>query len=253
MYTLSNKEWNHISNLIIKTGMQNTLDDYINAVLKEVEVLIPYYAANFFMYNKEKEVIDQPKCINMKKDLIRDYENYYHKIDDIKDKTFNIKVPIKSTDIMDYRYWKNTEYFTDFLAKNRLYYSCGVDIHYEDKLLGTIGLFREKDDLDYTEKDLIILNIIKPHLANQMYKLFILNGMFNNLKISKKLNQGKNRFNLTNREVDVVKQILDGKNNHEVANNLFVSINTVKKHLMNIYKKVDVNNRTELTSLILNL
>ncbi|MGM0446258.1 MAG: LuxR C-terminal-related transcriptional regulator [Bacillota bacterium] len=253
MYTLSNKEWNNIFNLILKTGMQNTLDNYINTVLKEIEVLIPYYAANFFMYNKDKEVMGQPKCINIKSGLIKDYERYYHKIDDIKDKTFDIKVPIRSSDIMDYRYWKNTEYFTDFLAKNRLYYSCGIDIHHGNKLLGTIGLFREKNDQDYTEKDLIILNIIKPHLANQLYKLFILNGIFNNLKIGNKLNRGKNRFNLTKREIEVVKQILDGKNNYEVAKNLFISINTVKKHLMNIYKKVEVNNRTELTSLILNL
>ena len=253
MYTISNKDWNNIFDILLKTGIQNSLDDYINTVLKEIERLIPYYAANFFMYNNQKEVIDQPKCINMNNSLILDYERYYHKIDDIKDKTFDIKVPIKSTDIMDYRYWKNTEYFTDFLAKNHLYYSCGVDIHYDEKLLGTIGLFREKSDLDYTEKDLLILNILRPHLANQMYKLFILNGIFNNLKINKKLNKGKNKFNLTRREIDVVKQIVDGKNNHEVANNLFVSINTVKKHLMNIYKKVDVNNRTELTSLILNL
>jgi len=205
MYTLSNKEWNHIFNLILKTGMQNTLDSYINTVLKEIEVLIPYYAANFFMYNKDKEVMGQPKCINIKNNLIKDYESYYNKLDDIKDKTFDIKVPIKSTDIMDYRYWKNTEYFTDFLAKNRLYYSCGVDIHYNNKLLGTIGLFREKSDLDYTEKDLIILKLIKPHLANQRYKLFLLNGIFNNLKISKKLNKGKDKFNLTKREIDVVK------------------------------------------------
>jgi hypothetical protein len=51
---------------------------------------------------------------------------------------------------MDYKSWSTTEYFNDFLAKNYLYYSCGIDIHFENKLLGTIRLFRNKADNDFT-------------------------------------------------------------------------------------------------------
>ena len=38
--------------------------------------------------------------------------------------------------------------------------------------------------------------------------------------------------------------------NEEIAEKLFISINTVKKHLSHIYQKTEVHNRTELASLI---
>ena len=51
---------------------------------------------------------------------------------------------------------------------------------------------------------------------------------------------------LTEREFDVLKGIYDGKNNQELAELLFVSTNTVKTHIKNLYSKVSVGSRWEL-------
>ncbi|MDL2285978.1 LuxR C-terminal-related transcriptional regulator [Desulfococcaceae bacterium OttesenSCG-928-F15] len=56
---------------------------------------------------------------------------------------------------------------------------------------------------------------------------------------------------LTQREKDVLLQILTGKSNKAIAEELFVSENTVKSHLKNIFSKYDVNSRSELISFIL--
>ncbi|MCB9232938.1 MAG: tetratricopeptide repeat protein [Bacteroidia bacterium] len=50
---------------------------------------------------------------------------------------------------------------------------------------------------------------------------------------------------LSDREMDVLKQIGSGKTNKQIAEEIFVSENTVKFHLKNIYLKLDVQNRTE--------
>lgn len=50
---------------------------------------------------------------------------------------------------------------------------------------------------------------------------------------------------LSIREMEVLKYLKEGLNNTEIANSLFVSINTVKTHLLNIYTKLDVHSRTE--------
>ena len=59
------------------------------------------------------------------------------------------------------------------------------------------------------------------------------------------------KHNLTERETDILLQISLGKNNQKIADELFISINTVKYHTRNIYEKLDVNKRTEITSKIL--
>lgn len=53
-------------------------------------------------------------------------------------------------------------------------------------------------------------------------------------------------FNLTPKEKEVAKMILDRKKNQEIANEMFVELSTIKTHINNIYKKVGVNNRKEL-------
>ena len=51
-------------------------------------------------------------------------------------------------------------------------------------------------------------------------------------------------------ELDVMRLVYEGKNNPEIADALFISRNTVKKHLQNIYEKTGVNSRMELVYVI---
>ncbi len=58
--------------------------------------------------------------------------------------------------------------------------------------------------------------------------------------------EGINPFNeLTDRELDVLRQIADGKNNHEIAEALVISEKTVKSHITNILNKLHLADRTQ--------
>ncbi len=55
-----------------------------------------------------------------------------------------------------------------------------------------------------------------------------------------------NPFNeLTDREMEVLKQIASGKNNHEIAEALVISEKTVKSHVTNILNKLHLVDRTQ--------
>lgn len=54
------------------------------------------------------------------------------------------------------------------------------------------------------------------------------------------------RFQITRREQEIIEELLQGTSYKEMTEKLFISINTVKKHVNNIYKKVGVKNKIEL-------
>lgn len=58
-----------------------------------------------------------------------------------------------------------------------------------------------------------------------------------------KLNKINLDFKLSNRELDTLQLLTEGLSNEEIAIKLFVSLNTVKTHLKNIYLKLEVNSR----------
>jgi ATP/maltotriose-dependent transcriptional regulator MalT len=50
---------------------------------------------------------------------------------------------------------------------------------------------------------------------------------------------------LSDRELDTLKLIAENLTNQEIADKLFISLNTVKTHLKNVFLKLDVDNRTK--------
>lgn len=54
---------------------------------------------------------------------------------------------------------------------------------------------------------------------------------------------------LTVREKEILLEISKGTNNKKIGEKLFITENTVKKHISNIFHKLNVNNRTEIALL----
>lgn len=53
------------------------------------------------------------------------------------------------------------------------------------------------------------------------------------------------RLGISKREFEVLELIASGLSNQEIADKLFVSVNTIKSHSSNLFQKLDVSRRTQ--------
>jgi NarL family two-component system response regulator LiaR len=69
------------------------------------------------------------------------------------------------------------------------------------------------------------------------------------LQTSSLQTQSKPAYNLTEREMEVLALLVEGLNNREIAEKLFVSRATAKAHVSHIFDKMGVSNRAEAITL----
>lgn len=81
-----------------------------------------------------------------------------------------------------------------------------------------------------------------PSLATKILEQFAVNN---------RQSQQKVEYNLSQREKQILELVALGKTNQHIADTLFLSIHTVKKHIQHILEKLHVNNRAEATSFAL--
>ncbi|MFD2562703.1 response regulator transcription factor [Aquimarina rubra] len=86
--------------------------------------------------------------------------------------------------------------------------------------------------------------------------LLILSGLLNVVQFQK-LKKNKHSYKLTERrltqqERKILDLILQDKTNKEIASLLFLSVSTIKTHINNLYKKIDVESREEVKTLYKN-
>lgn len=80
-------------------------------------------------------------------------------------------------------------------------------------------------------------SFIQPNMTRELVK------EFNRVTLHEKDKNLEN--NLTSREIEVLELIAEGMINKEIAKQLYISEKTVKNHVSNIFKKLDVSDRTQ--------
>lgn len=79
----------------------------------------------------------------------------------------------------------------------------------------------------------------------------ILNAVHTESIKSAEHGDGLFRYHLTRRQVEVLKLLADGKTNKQIASSLHVAEETVKTHIRDIFKKLNVGRRTQASAVAL--
>ncbi len=130
-----------------------------------------------------------------------------------------------------------------------------------DKKLARYFLIAFLPQIVFSIVDFLLLRDISfqlTHLSYAVFSLFVfvdLSGYFFrsysiDLDISNDRQALKDKFSLSDREVEVTELLAKGMTNEGISENLFISINTVKSHIKSIYGKLNVSNRLQLLNLL---
>ena len=93
------------------------------------------------------------------------------------------------------------------------------------------SIYLERGTKNYSARDITVFSLLRPHLIRmQRHADF--------------RRRASGRCGLTPREAEVLGWIAHGKQNAEIAQLLFISPHTVRKHVENIFEKLDVQTRT---------
>jgi DNA-binding CsgD family transcriptional regulator len=95
-------------------------------------------------------------------------------------------------------------------------------------------------------------NLVVNSLFLILYNLFLLGWIVRCQPVGPGSHKGLaifDRYGITRREREIIELICAGKTNQEIADQLFISLATVKDHNHNIFRKTGVRNRVELTNL----
>jgi DNA-binding CsgD family transcriptional regulator len=150
----------------------------------------------------------------------------------------------RETDVVSEEFRERSNFFKNYLEPVGLTYSCGCNIVYDNINLGAVSLYRSNENGDFDDRELYILEQLQPHLINKLSQ---------SAEIVKEFDARTrivNQYCLTEREMEIIELVYEGYGNQDIGEDLCISVNTVKKHLSNIFGKMELKSRSQLIHLL---
>ncbi|NNN33817.1 helix-turn-helix transcriptional regulator [Streptomyces sp. S3(2020)] len=130
------------------------------------------------------------------------------------------------TDYMATREFRDTALYTDYMRP-----FVAMMVVALPTAPGRIRMYSVSRDRDrpFSERDRLTLQLLRPHL-HAVYR--------------EAARRRREPVRLTPRELDVLRAVANGWGTEDIAGQFVVSTSTVRKHLENIFRKLDVSSRT---------
>jgi len=125
---------------------------------------------------------------------------------------------------------------------NEVVINCPNDIEVKDlfKWQNLAGVFYSDDEIDTLVKGMDKILQGEMWLTRRLAQEYILHYRAGNSVVTSQM-----YAKLTKREQQIIKLLGSGASNIEIADQLYVSENTVKTHLHNVFKKINAKNRLQ--------
>lgn len=215
--------------------------DFVDHFINSVNKVVPFHS--FFSY----EIGDLNHSHYAKNLTKQSIEHYIHKMFEF-DPVFLNKKAKKFTEISLLHQYAIPDEYDHFLKINNV--SDNIELLFQINNADPIGisLIRHANEGVFSQQE---INIIESCYSLAKYNQ-VKNNQTKNITSQQNINLSDEIMHkLTPTELQVLSLVLEGKKNQDIANNLFVSLATIKTHIHHIFQKTLVNSKQALILKIL--
>lgn len=247
MAALSSGQWQAINDTALWIHRQRDLGALQAGILDRLAQIIPH-KASFFDLCCERDgklvFFDAVSTTIDQRDLNRYYQRYEEA--DYVAWCFTAESPViyRDSDVVNAQVREASAIYREWMAPLGLHHGLGSTSVSEGVIFGSITLFGAPDVPDFTLEDVAMLEAITLHLAAH-FELMNPHGVYPD-GFGADAVALAHGASLSERETQVMRLMADGKTNREIAEELFLSESTVKKHVNSIFRKVGVTGRGQL-------
>jgi len=140
-----------------------------------------------------------------------------------------------------------TSFYNDFWRPQGIYHKLGICLASRGRFFGGIGLMRSRREPAFADQEVRVARLLAPILTLAVERHWLL-GRLGEAPGEGAGTRLRELYGLTAREGEVARGVIEGRTNLEISRRLGISEFTVKRHLQNIFEKMQVRNRSALTS-----
>lgn len=202
-----------------------------------------------FTWNEDERKFERVKALNQSLDNLRAWDNYYRFIDPLTFPMMERRHPTLATQILCQADLARTEFFNDFLAKDRMHWGVNVYVFSEGICTGDMRIWRQRNRGNFDASELEALRLVEPAFASAMARLSWGQKPVAQATIQEPIVELlRRRTSLSAREAQVASLVLSGCPDKQIAKEMKVEFPTVRFHMSNAFKKLHVENRTQLAA-----
>lgn len=242
--TLETNDWMILNNIIYKIYTTEDLDFMRQQLLEQLKLVLDFDSADFYLVSQDEgRHLIKPVTYNCEEEML-DYEG----LEDGKGITYTGKSIIyRETDLVSEEEWMKKEYYNKVYRPNNWHYSLHMVLGHNKDFLGVITFYRTIGKENFQYDDIFVMDMLKDHIA---YRLYRDNKEHESAPEKLSVTEVTEKYELTKREHTILKMLLDGKDNEVICAELKISVNTIKKHILNIYRKLGIKNRVQMFKMI---
>lgn len=243
---ITENEWKFINEIVLQIHGNEDIDSMRKELFDMLQYIVKFDYGAFFLCKDGG--VTKPVGYNITKEELETNTGEMEEINPLKTLKNLLMDPkhpaIRVSEYMFEEKLEDTEYYNLVWKPKNIRYSILVGIGYKGSDLGSINLYRTEERHDFSDKDLEIVNILKAHLNIRLWR------DSQAYRIKPEQSSLKATYGLTDRETEIIELWSRGLTDNEISDRLCISKNTLKKHISNVFSKLEINSRVELLKII---
>lgn len=200
-------------------------------------------------WNGQQQRFERPKALNMSMEHLRTWDEYFQFIDPLTLPMMQRRRPTVATQVMPQSELVRTEFFNDFLLRDRMYWGVNVYFYAGADCVGDFRIWRHRDRGNFSSHEIDALKLVEPAVTAALARTSGEATPGLAPLVTDQVERLLQRHSqLSRREAEVAWLVSSGCPDKQIARQLKVQFPTVRYHLGNVFRKLQADNRAGLAA-----